>query len=83
MKESRAIVWCLCVAAAASCVTHERDEMRAVRDAYEQCVEEQSADAAECSALRERLHTAQERYEDNAQRAWGCNPAQQDCPTPR
>jgi hypothetical protein len=64
-------------------VSQERRDAAAARQAVERCVAEHSESAPECVALRERQLAAQRRYQENAKRAWGCDPAQEQCPTPR
>lgn len=66
-----------------ACVTQEHQEVSAAREAYARCVAEYSESHPECAALRERLHTAERRYQENSRRAWACDPAQESCPTPR
>jgi hypothetical protein len=78
----RAITAALALAAA-GCVSGERSDVAEARAAYEQCLEQHVDGDRECAALRERLKAAQERYENNAQRAWGCAPEQEDCPSHR
>jgi hypothetical protein len=73
----------LLLCASLGCVTRERDDAAAARQAYAQCVAAHSATAPECVALRERQLAAQRRYQENAKRAWSCDPAQEQCPTPR
>ncbi len=63
------------------CVTRARDEAAAARTRYEACVAESGERA--CAAERERMLAAQRTYQESAQRAWGCDPAQGDCPTRR
>jgi hypothetical protein len=67
----------------AACVTVQRRDAETAREAYAACVARQSEDAPECIALQQRALAAQQRYQDDAKRAWGCDPAQEQCPTPR
>ncbi len=67
--------------AASACVSHAHGEMAAARAQYERCVAAQSVRA--CVAERERMLAAERSYQESAQRAWGCDPAQADCPTRR
>jgi hypothetical protein len=69
--------------ACSACVTEQRRSADAAREAHAACVAQQSEDAPECVALQERALAAQQRYQDDAKRAWGCDPAQEPCPTPR
>ncbi len=71
------------LAATLSCVSQEHSEVREAQSAYEQCIAEHSATKADCAALQERVRAAERRYESNSQSAWGCNPAQTECPTQR
>ena len=73
----------LAAIAALGCVTRERDEVARAREAYTQCVDDRSVTDRECAALRERLLAAQQRYDSHARRAWSCDPASEECPTPR
>ncbi len=67
--------------ATSACVTRAHNEMVAARTQYEQCVAAQSKRA--CAAEKERMLAAERAYQGSAQRAWGCDPAQTDCPTSR
>ena len=64
-----------------ACVSDARHDMSEARVRYEQCVS--AASAAECRAEKERMLAAERAYQESAQRAWGCDPAQQDCPPKR
>jgi len=66
-----------------ACVTQEHSEVSAAQEAYRRCVAEHSELHPDCVALRERLLAAERRYEENSRRAWACDPAQENCPTPR
>jgi len=66
-----------------ACVTQEHREVTAAQDAYTRCIAEHSESHPDCVALRERLLAAERRYEENSRRAWACDPAQENCPTPR
>jgi hypothetical protein len=50
---------------------------------YRRCVEAHSESYGECRALREQMLAEQQRYEENARRRWACDPASDECPTPR
>ena len=82
MSARRAIAAALAIAAA-GCVSGERNDVAEARAAYEQCLEEHAGSDRECASLRERLKATQERYQNDAQRAWGCAPEQEDCPSHR
>ena len=82
MSARRAIATALTLAAA-GCVSGERSDVAEARAAYEQCLEQHAGSDRDCAALRERLKAAQERYENDAQRAWGCVPEHGDCPAHR
>ena len=73
----------LLLLACAGCVHRERRDAVAAREAYTSCVAQHSEQAPECIALQERARAAQQRYQENAKRAWSCDPAQEQCPTPR
>ena len=66
-----------------ACVTQELREVSAAREAHRRCVEEHSVSHPDCVTLKERLDTSERRYEENARRAWSCDPVQESCPTPR
>lgn len=66
-----------------ACVTRERDAVRAAREAYDTCIEEHPDDRGDCSLERMRYEAEAERYREKSQRAWSCDLAQSDCPTPR
>jgi hypothetical protein len=78
----RTIGWGL-VLLLAGCVAQAHRELRAAEAAYARCVAEHSESDAECRALRERQIQVQQRYGESARHAWGCDPAQEPCPTPR
>ncbi len=78
---TRAIFLCLALAVLAGCVHAAQREVAAARTAHEACVAE--AGAEQCGAQRERLLAAERAYQESARRAWGCDPVQADCPTPR
>ena len=64
-----------------ACVSGARSAMVEARARYEQCVA--AASKAKCSAEKERMLAAERTYQGNAQRAWGCDPGQPDCPPNR
>lgn len=65
------------------CVTHEYEQATAAQKAYGDCVAQHSKAHPDCVALEERALAAQRRYQENSRRAWSCDPAQEQCPTPR
>ena len=65
------------------CVSNELYSMDAARDAYEECEIRLSPSHPDCKALRQTYLDAQRRYEENARRAWNCDPRNEECPTPR
>ena len=67
--------------AAFACVSGERGAMNAARARYERCVE--AANERACAAERERMLSAERTYQERAQRAWGCDPSEPDCPPDR
>jgi len=71
------------VPAAGGCVATEHGEVAAAREAWAACVAAKSESHADCRALQERLRATERRYEEHSRRAWGCDPAQEECPTPR
>lgn len=66
---------------ASACVSGARDDMQLARDAYARCVAAEGERA--CVAQKARMLAAERSYEEQAQRAWGCNPAHADCPPRR
>ena len=66
---------------ALGCVSGAHNDMAETRARYEQCLTATSE--AKCSAEKERMLAAERAYQESAQRAWGCDPAQADCPTRR
>ena len=64
-----------------ACVSDARHDMTEARARYEQCVS--TASASKCRAEKERMLATERTYQESAQRAWGCDPAQQDCPPKR
>lgn len=67
----------------AACVTREHRELREAREAHRRCVAEQGEAAPRCVDLQAQLDSASQRYENSSRRAWACDPAQEECPTPR
>jgi hypothetical protein len=65
----------------AACASDAHRRASAARADYERCVA--GAGEGECRAERERMLAAERAYQESAQRAWGCDPAQPDCPTRR
>ena len=72
---------CGCALLAFGCVSAARDDVAEARGRYERCVA--AAGEPACAAERERVLSAERAYQADAQRAWGCNPAQDDCPPKR
>jgi hypothetical protein len=73
----------LAAALSAGCVASDLRAMERARERYEACVAASGESDPECRALRESYLAAQERYESNSRRAWSCDPATEECPTPR
>ncbi len=73
----------LLVAGSFACVAQERRDVSDAQDAYRRCVAKHSESYPDCVALKERLMATQRRYDENSRRAWACDPAQEQCPTPR
>ena len=65
-----------------ACVSQDRAAMQNAREAYDLCVTVQGSRAA-CESQQARYLAAQRRYEQNSRSAWGCNPAQEECPIQR
>ena len=66
-----------------ACLMAERREVMAAKADLERCQIEKSQADPECLEIAERLKTSQQNYEARARQAWGCDPAQEECPTPR
>ena len=71
------------VSVLSGCVLAEQREATAAREAFQRCIEEHPDSSSSCDVLRERSLQAQRRYEESSRRAWGCDPSQLECPTPR
>jgi hypothetical protein len=66
------------------CVSGELAGVERAKRELEACLAAHGEDAAECEPLAERKRQAEERYEGNARRNWGCDPTlEAECPTPR
>jgi hypothetical protein len=58
------------------CVFKQRKEMVEAREAYQECVDENSETAERaCAELKAEADIRSERYEQDAQTAWGCGEA--------
>jgi hypothetical protein len=66
-----------------ACVSAEHDEAARAEKAYRECVALHPRSSPACASLEERMLAAQRRYQESSRRAWGCDPAQEQCPTPR
>jgi hypothetical protein len=66
-----------------ACVTDERDDAARAEKAYRECVALHPRSSPACASLEERMLAAQRRYQERSRRAWACDPAQEQCPTPR
>jgi uncharacterized membrane protein len=64
-----------------ACVSDAHEAMTEARARYEQCLA--AASERECVAEKERMLAAERSYQETAQRAWGCDPTQPDCPPRR
>ena len=71
------------VSCASGCVSAEHAEVEAAKQEKARCVATQGETHPECRALDARIKAAQETYEVRSRQAWGCDPALQQCPTPR
>ena len=70
----RALALASAGAIAFGCVTRQRDEMVAAREAYHDCVREHpETHETRCAELEAESVTRQERYEEEGRRAWGCH----------
>ncbi len=67
----------------AACVVAERREVMTAKAELERCQAERSEADPECLEFVERLKTSQRNYEARSRQAWGCDPAQEECPTQR
>jgi hypothetical protein len=66
-----------------ACVTQERRDAAAAREAWEDCRRQPPAGDASCDALAAQYQTELDRYFEASKRAWSCDPAHPECPTPR
>ena len=66
-----------------ACVSQEHGEAARAEKAYRECVALHPRSHPECASLEERMLAAQRRYQESSRRAWSCDPAQEQCPTPR
>lgn len=64
-------------------MTDEHQGVVAARQDYQACLAEHGNSREACGALEERYRTAVRQYEQSSRRAWGCDPKQEECPTPR
>ena len=83
-RESRSIrVMAICLVGifALGCVSAELRSMTTARADYEACLAEHGERHPDCRALRAVLLTEEQRYEDNARRAWVCDPITAECPS--
>ncbi len=71
------------VSCASGCVSAEHAEVEAAKQEKARCVATQGETHPECRDLDARIKAAQETYEARSRQAWGCDPALQQCPTPR
>ena len=79
----RAVVWALVLGCVLGCVTAEHRAVEKALLEKERCVSSLSASHPNCLKLAERVKSAQKIYEVRARQAWGCDPAQKQCPSPR
>lgn len=68
---------------AGGCVSREKRDVEAAKEALDECRAEYGEDHPACKPLVDRLTTSQGIYEKKARDAWGCDPAQEECPTRR
>jgi len=71
----------LAAALGLACVAGEQQRLNDAREAWERCLERDAPGG--CEAERARYQAASREYEERARSAWGCDPAQEECPTPR
>jgi hypothetical protein len=77
---SAAAALVLLVPLATGCIFDQRRKMTEARSAYEACVAEHPHDAErECAVEKAELDTRTERYEQDAQQAWGCTGRTENC----
>jgi hypothetical protein len=74
------LVILLAGAVASGCLFRQRREMIEAREAYQKCVRENpDSHEQKCEELKAEAVTRQQRYGDDAQRAWGCGSTGGDC----
>ncbi len=83
MRAATLVAAAIACAALLGCIGPDQRAAEAARERYEACVARRSADHPECRAERDAMMAAQARYEQSARRAWGCNPANEECPRDR
>jgi len=66
-----------------ACVLKERRGYLSAREAYESCLADPLQTTADCEPLRAEARVRAERYEENAQRSWGCENQPDECKPPR
>jgi len=66
-----------------ACVSAEHRKVVDLQEQLARCVEIYSETSRECDEIRGALRVEQQRYEEQAKKAWSCDPAQDRCPTPR
>ena len=76
-------LWVTVRAVVLGCVTAEHREVEKALLEKERCVSSLSGSHPNCLKLAERVKSAQKIYEVRARQAWGCDPAQKQCPSPR
>ncbi len=79
----RAALTMLLALALGACVTQQHQDVTQAKADYDRCVAAQGETDPDCVALKHHLLAAESRYERNSRRAWACDPAQEQCPTPR
>ncbi len=66
---------------AGACVSSSHRRAAEARARFERCVA--AAGEAACQSEKERMLAAERSYQQDAQRVWGCDPSQPDCPPHR
>jgi hypothetical protein len=62
-----------------SCAWNELDRAREARQEYDECLASNPGDSTRCEQLRQETRAAQEVYEGEARRSWGCSDPAETC----
>lgn len=80
-QRARRLALAIALIFAAACVSYAHGRAREARARYERCVA--AAGESACQSEKERMLAAERSFQEDAQRVWGCDPSQPDCPPHR